>query len=180
MPSHAGRLDAARAYGGRREGQDGRPHRTSLLVTWDHAGGTRPVRRGEPRAPFEGPRREDEPDDRPLREARYPALAPIYRLAVHPKPVRQSGDRHQARILEALLEARHPRRQPHTEVAVRQPTRGWIDLALTSPGSIALLRSKSSRSSGGSSSSCGGRASRRSRCGPPTSCSSRPTQAPPT
>ena len=39
-------------------------------------------------------------------------------------------DRHQAPILECLLRERHPRWQPFTEVAVRRPSRGWIDIAL--------------------------------------------------
>lgn len=38
-------------------------------------------------------------------------------------------DRHQAPITEALLAIAHPRWQRFTEVAVRQPSRGWIDLA---------------------------------------------------
>ena len=42
-------------------------------------------------------------------------------------------DRHQARILEWLLEQRHPRWTPYTEVAVRRPARGWIDLVLHDP-----------------------------------------------
>lgn len=39
-------------------------------------------------------------------------------------------DRHQARILEGLLAQLHPRWQVFTEVAVRNPARGWIDAAL--------------------------------------------------
>jgi len=39
-------------------------------------------------------------------------------------------DRHQARILEGLLEQLHPRWQAFSEVAVRSPARGWIDVAL--------------------------------------------------
>ncbi|MBI2764157.1 MAG: helix-turn-helix transcriptional regulator [Chloroflexi bacterium] len=39
-------------------------------------------------------------------------------------------DRHQARILEGLLRQLHPRWQVFTEVAVRNPARGWIDAAL--------------------------------------------------
>lgn len=39
-------------------------------------------------------------------------------------------DRHQARILEWQLEQCHPRWSRYTEVAVRQPARGWIDLVL--------------------------------------------------
>jgi transcriptional regulator with XRE-family HTH domain len=42
-------------------------------------------------------------------------------------------DRHQARILEALLEQLHPRWRGHPEVAVRQPSRGWIDAVLHDP-----------------------------------------------
>lgn len=48
-------------------------------------------------------------------------------------------DRHQARILEALLHLRHPRWQPHTEVTVRQPARGWIDLVLYEPREHRLV-----------------------------------------
>lgn len=40
-------------------------------------------------------------------------------------------DRHQGRIVEALLARLHPRWQAATEVAVRQPARGWIDLVLS-------------------------------------------------
>ncbi len=48
-------------------------------------------------------------------------------------------DRHQARILETLLEAAHPRWQPFTEVAVRRPSRGWIDVLLyDARGRVAL------------------------------------------
>ena len=36
-------------------------------------------------------------------------------------------DRHQARILEALLGSLHPRWKAYPEVAVRRPSRGWID-----------------------------------------------------
>ncbi|MBI2781592.1 MAG: helix-turn-helix transcriptional regulator [Chloroflexi bacterium] len=42
-------------------------------------------------------------------------------------------DRHQARILEALLREVHPRWRPHPEVGVRQPARGWIDVVLHAP-----------------------------------------------
>jgi transcriptional regulator with XRE-family HTH domain len=51
----------------------------------------------------------------------YPDTGPLVR------------DRHQARILEALLRAVHPRWQVHTEVAVRRPSRGWIDAVLHDP-----------------------------------------------
>jgi len=39
-------------------------------------------------------------------------------------------DRHQARILEALLELAHPRWHGYPEVGVRHPARGWIDVVL--------------------------------------------------
>ena len=42
-------------------------------------------------------------------------------------------DRHQARILEALLGGLHSRWRPFPEVGVRQPARGWIDLVLHAP-----------------------------------------------
>ena len=39
-------------------------------------------------------------------------------------------DRHQARLLDALLAAIHPRWRAFPEVAVRRPSRGWIDVVL--------------------------------------------------
>jgi len=48
----------------------------------------------------------------------YPDTGPLVR------------DRHQARILEAVLRAVHPRWRAYTEVAVRRPSRGWIDAVL--------------------------------------------------
>jgi hypothetical protein len=39
-------------------------------------------------------------------------------------------DRHQSRIAEALLLVRHPRWKAFAEIAVRSPSRGWIDLGL--------------------------------------------------
>jgi transcriptional regulator with XRE-family HTH domain len=42
-------------------------------------------------------------------------------------------DRHQARILEALLGEVHSRWRPYPEVGVRQPASGWIDLVLHAP-----------------------------------------------
>ncbi len=48
-------------------------------------------------------------------------------------------DRHQARILEWLLAALHPRWRPHAEVAVARPVRGAIDVVLHDPrASIAV------------------------------------------
>jgi transcriptional regulator with XRE-family HTH domain len=48
----------------------------------------------------------------------YPNTGPLIR------------DRHQARVEEALLAIIHPRWRPTTEVGVRQPARGWIDVVL--------------------------------------------------
>jgi len=42
-------------------------------------------------------------------------------------------DRHQSRIAEALLLVRHPRWKAFAEIAVRSPSRGWIDLGLFDP-----------------------------------------------
>jgi|GEM_PF-1404358 Helix-turn-helix. len=42
-------------------------------------------------------------------------------------------DRHQAPIVEALLDLLQPRWRPHTEVGVRHPARGWIDVVLHEP-----------------------------------------------
>jgi transcriptional regulator with XRE-family HTH domain len=51
-------------------------------------------------------------------------------------------DRHQAPILEHLLGARHPRWTPYTEVSVRGPSRGWLDLALHEPRERLLVASE--------------------------------------
>jgi transcriptional regulator with XRE-family HTH domain len=51
----------------------------------------------------------------------YPNTGPLIR------------DRHQARMLEALLGGLHPRWKPFTEVAVRRPSRGFIDALLHEP-----------------------------------------------
>jgi len=48
----------------------------------------------------------------------YPNTGPLIR------------DRHQARLLEALLASLHPRWHAFAEVPVRRPSRGWIDAAL--------------------------------------------------
>jgi transcriptional regulator with XRE-family HTH domain len=45
----------------------------------------------------------------------------------------QVRDRHQGRILEVILQERHARWDPFTEVRVHKPDRGWIDLALHEP-----------------------------------------------
>ena len=48
-------------------------------------------------------------------------------------------DRHQARILEWLVAQGHPRWSPYTEVAVRRPARGWIDLVLHDQTAACVL-----------------------------------------
>lgn len=56
----------------------------------------------------------------------YPNTGPVIR------------DRHQARILEALLALTHPRWQQFLEVAVHRPSRGWIDLGLHDRSSVFI------------------------------------------
>ncbi|MBI3746727.1 MAG: helix-turn-helix transcriptional regulator [Chloroflexi bacterium] len=48
-------------------------------------------------------------------------------------------DRHQARILEALLASLQPRWRAFPEVAVRRPSRGWIDVVLHDERSGSLV-----------------------------------------
>jgi transcriptional regulator with XRE-family HTH domain len=57
----------------------------------------------------------------------YPNTGPVIR------------DRHQGRMLEALLARLHPRWRAFTEVAVRRPGRGWIDAALHEPRERVLV-----------------------------------------
>ena len=54
----------------------------------------------------------------------------------------QIRDRHQSRMLEALLDSLHPRWRPFTEVAVRRPSRGWIDAALLDARAAILIASE--------------------------------------
>jgi transcriptional regulator with XRE-family HTH domain len=56
-----------------------------------------------------------------LRVRLYPNTGPLIR------------DRHQAAMLEALLGVLHPRWHAFTEVAVRRPSRGWIDAVFHEP-----------------------------------------------
>jgi transcriptional regulator with XRE-family HTH domain len=51
-------------------------------------------------------------------------------------------DRFAAPMLEHLLGVRHPRWGPFTEVGVRRPSRGWIDLVLHEPRERVLLASE--------------------------------------
>jgi transcriptional regulator with XRE-family HTH domain len=60
----------------------------------------------------------------------YPNTGPLIR------------DRHQARMLEGLLGQLHPRWHAFTEVAVRRPSRGWIDVVLHEPREAVALASE--------------------------------------
>ena len=51
-------------------------------------------------------------------------------------------DRHQAPILEHLLEVRHPRWKPLQEIAVTRPSRGWIDVAFHEPRERVIVASE--------------------------------------
>jgi transcriptional regulator with XRE-family HTH domain len=62
-----------------------------------------------------------------LSERLYPNTGPAIR------------DRYQAPIAEAILAITHPRWHRFAEVAVRQPSRGWIDLALHDPPQQVLV-----------------------------------------
>lgn len=72
-----------------------------------------------------------------------PSIEPYQRLAralgadlstrIYPNTGPAIRDRHQARILELTLQAAHPRWIRFGEVAVRRPSRGWIDLVLHDP-----------------------------------------------
>ncbi len=63
-------------------------------------------------------------------------------MRVYPNTGPAIRDRHQARLLELLLGAVHPRWQVFTEVAVRRPGRGWIDAALHDPGARLIVASE--------------------------------------
>jgi transcriptional regulator with XRE-family HTH domain len=64
----------------------------------------------------------------------YALLASGLGLDLHARLYPNTGpairDRHQARILEALLRQLQARWRPFPEVAVRSPSRGWIDAVL--------------------------------------------------
>jgi transcriptional regulator with XRE-family HTH domain len=62
------------------------------------------------------------------------ALGSDLSARIYPNTGPTIRDRHQARILEALLQRLHPRWQPYPEVAVRHPARGFIDVVLHSAG----------------------------------------------
>jgi transcriptional regulator with XRE-family HTH domain len=66
--------------------------------------------------------------------ATYQRLATALGADLHARVYPNTGpalhDRHQAPMLELLLGRLHPRWTPFTEIAVRRPSRGWIDLGL--------------------------------------------------
>ena len=67
------------------------------------------------------------------------ALAADLSRRLYPNTGPAIRDRHQAPITEALLAIVHPRWQRFAEVAVRQPSRGWIDLAFHDPRQRVLV-----------------------------------------
>jgi transcriptional regulator with XRE-family HTH domain len=84
--------------------------------------------------------------------AERPSLETYQRLAsalgadlgarLYPNTGPTMRDRHQARMLELLLQELHPRWLPFTEVAVRRPSRGWIDAVLHDPAALLAIASE--------------------------------------
>jgi transcriptional regulator with XRE-family HTH domain len=58
------------------------------------------------------------------------ALGADLAVRLYPNTGPAIRDRHQARILETLLAILHPRWHSYPEIAVRRPSRGWIDVGL--------------------------------------------------
>ena len=58
------------------------------------------------------------------------ALGADLHARIYPNTGPALRDRHQAPMLEVLLAPLHPRWTPFLELAVRRPSRGWIDLGL--------------------------------------------------
>ena len=58
------------------------------------------------------------------------ALGADLHARIYPNTGPAIRDRHQAPMLEVLLAPLHPRWTPFMELAVRRPSRGWIDLGL--------------------------------------------------
>jgi transcriptional regulator with XRE-family HTH domain len=67
------------------------------------------------------------------------ALGSDLSLRLYPNTGPTIRDRHQARIAEALLAIVHPSHTAYLEIAVRQPSRGWIDLAIHDPHSRTFV-----------------------------------------
>jgi len=73
----------------------------------------------------------------------YAKLAGALGLDLHARLYPNTGpairDWHQARILEALLKQLHPRWRAYPEVAVRRPSRGWVDAMLHDPAAAMIV-----------------------------------------
>lgn len=67
------------------------------------------------------------------------ALGADLSVRLYPNTGPAIRDRHQAKILEALLAVLHPRWHAFPEIAVRRPSRGWIDLGIHEPRSRTLV-----------------------------------------
>jgi transcriptional regulator with XRE-family HTH domain len=67
------------------------------------------------------------------------ALGADLSIRLYPNTGPTIRDRHQAGIAECLLAIRHPRWRPYLEVAVRRPSRGWIDVVLHDPGPAIVV-----------------------------------------
>lgn len=67
------------------------------------------------------------------------ALGADLTVRLYPNTGPTIRDRHQAQILEALLSVLHPRWKPYPEIAVRRPSRGWIDVGLHDPRNGILV-----------------------------------------
>jgi hypothetical protein len=61
---------------------------------------------------------------------------------VYPNTGPSIRDRHQVQILEGLVALIHPRWKPFTEVGVRRPARGWIDVVLHEQRERMLIASE--------------------------------------
>lgn len=70
------------------------------------------------------------------------ALDADFHARLYPNTGPRLRDRHQARITEELLRAHHPRWRSFTEVRVRRPARGWIDLAMHEPRERVIVASE--------------------------------------
>ena len=67
------------------------------------------------------------------------ALGADLSVRLYPNTGPPIRDRHQARMIEALLRVLHPRWRPTLEVAVRSPARGMIDLVVHDPVARIVL-----------------------------------------
>lgn len=67
------------------------------------------------------------------------ALGDDLALRLYPNTGPTIRDRHQAAIAEALLGYAHPRWRSFLEIAVRRPSRGWIDVGLLDPHAMVMV-----------------------------------------